>query len=168
MAAPITFRPYSFAERETCLSLFDANCPEFFAPNERADYSNFLDTTPSGYELCIANDQVAGAFGLIGTGTLRRSLNWIMLNPQFQGLGIGSAVMARVTALAIVAGLETVDIAASHKSAPFFAKFGASTTGTIPDGWGPGMHRVDMSLSIQKPTNSFKPDPLRGSAQFRR
>jgi GNAT superfamily N-acetyltransferase len=164
MAAHVTFRSYSRTGREACLSLFDANCPEFFAPNERDDYATFLDTDPTGYELCIVTDQVAGAFGLIGTDTLRRRLNWIMLNPQFQGLGIGSAVMTRVTTLAIAAGLETVDIAASHKSAPFFAKFGAVTTGIIQDGWGPGMHRVDMALSIQRPNNSFKPKPLRGSA----
>ena len=164
MASHVTFRPYSLAERDACLGLFDANCPEFFAPNERDDYLNFLDTSPGGYELCIANDQVAGAFGLIGTGTRRRSLNWIMLNPQFQGLGIGSAVMDRVTTLAVAAELEAVDIAASHKSAPFFAKFGAVTTGIIQDGWGSGMHRVDMSLPIQRPNNSFKPKPLRGPA----
>jgi len=164
MAAHVTFRSYSRTEREACLSLFDANCPEFFASNERNDYANFLDTNPAGYELCIVNDQVAGAFGLIGNDTLRRRLNWIMLNPQSQGLGIGSAVMARVTTLAIAGELEVVDIAASHKSAPFFAKFGAVTTGIIQDGWGPGMHRVDMALPIQRPNNSFKPKPLRGSA----
>src|SRR5687768_8807373 len=112
MAAHVTFRPYSFAERDACLSLFDANCPEFFAPNEREEYSNFLDTGPDGYELCITDDQIAGAFGLIGANTLRRRLNWIMLNPQFQGRGIGSAVMARVSTLAVAAELEAVDIAA--------------------------------------------------------
>ena len=157
MAAHVIFRSYSRSEREACLSLFDANCPEYFAPNERNDYANFLDTNPAGYELCIVNDQVVGAFGLIGNNTLRRNLKWIMLNPQSQGLGIGSAVMARVSTLAIAAKLEAVDIAASHKSAPFFAKFGAVTTGIIQDGWGPGMHRVDMALSIQRPNNSFTP-----------
>ena len=157
MAAHVIFRSYSRSEREACLSLFDANCPEYFAPNERNDYANFLDTNPAGYELCIVNDQVVGAFGLIVNNTLRRSLKWIMLNPQSQGLGIGSAVMARVSTLAIAAKLEAVDIAASHKSAPFFAKFGAVTTGIIQDGWGPGMHRVDMALSIQRPNNSFTP-----------
>ena len=39
-----------------------------------------------------------------------------------------------------------VSIAASHKSAPFFARFGARIVETTPDGWGPGMHRVDMEL----------------------
>ncbi len=33
--------------------LFDANCPEFFAPNERLDYAEFLDSNLLGYELCL-------------------------------------------------------------------------------------------------------------------
>ena len=29
------FRPYEAADRERCLALFDANCPAYFAANER-------------------------------------------------------------------------------------------------------------------------------------
>ena len=42
------FRPYSSADREACLANFDANCPAFFAPDERAEaYEGivFLDFT---------------------------------------------------------------------------------------------------------------------------
>jgi hypothetical protein len=47
-------------------------------------------------------------------------------------------------AAAEAAGGGRVKIAASHLSAPFFAKFGAVPLRTTDDGWGPGMHRVDM------------------------
>jgi GNAT superfamily N-acetyltransferase len=147
MNSEVAFRPYSRGDREICLGLFDANCPEFFAPNERADYLRFLESSPSGYELCLVNSEVAGAFGLIGDGTSRRRLNWIMLNPKFQGLGAGRAIMERVAALASADGIQVVDIAASQKSAPFFARFGAVTLKVIDNGWGSGMHRVDMELS---------------------
>ena len=36
----------------TCLDIFDANCPEFFAPNERQEYENFLNCDSKGYEVC--------------------------------------------------------------------------------------------------------------------
>jgi GNAT superfamily N-acetyltransferase len=149
MPARVTFRPYSKTDRETCIDLFDANCPAYFAPNERADYAQFLDRDPRGYELCLVDGQVAGAFGLIGASAARRRLNWIMLNPRFQGLGAGRAIMDRVAALAESEGIQVVDIAASHKSAPFFAKAGAVTTIVTHNGWGPGMHRVDMELSLK-------------------
>ena len=148
MKRRVTFRQYSSSDREICLSLFDANCPIFFAPNERADYLTFLEKGPSGYELCLLDDQIAGAFGLIGSDASRRRLNWIMLNPAFQGLGVGREIMERVSALATWEGLQLIEIAASHMSAPFFARFGAVITKATENGWGPGMHRVDMELSL--------------------
>jgi len=148
MSSKVTFRPYSSKDREICLGLFDANCPEFFAPNERADYLAFLESNPSGYELCLVDDDVAGAFGLIGNDGSRRRLNWIMLNPQFQGVGAGRAIMEKVAALATSQGIQVVEIAASQKSAPFFARFGAVTMTVTNNGWGSGMHRVDMQLTL--------------------
>ena len=124
MKADVEFRPYTRDDREICVRLFDANCPEFFAPNERADYVRFLDAGPKGYELCLVNGEVAGAFGLIGKREARSRLNWIMLDPRFRGFGAGRAIMDRVVTQAATAGLQAVDIAASHKSAPFFEKSG--------------------------------------------
>jgi len=148
MKSQVTFRPYSRDDKESCLGLFDANCPEFFAPNERADYQRFLEMGSSGYELCLINDEVAGAFGLMGDADTRRRLNWIMLNPRFRGLGAGRATMERVVSLASFERVQFVDIAASQKSAPFFARFGAVTLKVIDNGWGAGMHRIDMELPL--------------------
>ena len=140
----VAFRPCVAADVETCLELFDANCPEFFAPNEREDYAAFLGNRPAGYELCLVDGEAVGAFGLVDDGSGCKHLNWILLDPRSQGMGVGSAIMRRVEALSHASGSALVRIAASHKSAPFFARFGAITLATTPNGWGPGMHRVDM------------------------
>lgn len=150
MVVDITYRPYSRTDNEACLRLFDANCPKYFASNERVDYADFLGSDPEGYELCIVNGQVTGAFGLIGNSASRGRLNWIMLSPLSQGLGIGSAIMDRIIAQATDSKLQVLDIAASHKSAPFFARFGAVTKKVIRNGWGPNMHRSDMELTVKK------------------
>ena len=148
MVQEVTFATYSPMCKKACLGLFDANCPEYFAPNERDEYARFLDTNPEGYELCMAQNTIVGAFGLIGDDPQRRSLNWILLEPKSRGLGLGAAMMGRVAGLARGSGLTVVKIAASHKSAEFFAKFGATTITTTENGWGPGMHRVDMEMRI--------------------
>lgn len=145
-----SFRPYTSVDKAACLSIFDQNCPSFFAANERADFETFLDSEPNAYEICVIDDQIVGAFGLFGDGTKRRSLNWLMIDPQSQGRGIGSAIMGRVLRLGQANGVSIVDIAASHKSAPFFARFGAESIATTRDGWGLGMNRVDMELRLQK------------------
>lgn len=148
MTLDINFKPYSHADKNGCLELFDANCPKFFAPNERAGYFNFLDTDPVGYELCSTGDRIAGAFGLIGKDLRHKYLNWMLIHPQSQGLGIGSEIMRRVTSFARADGVSMIHIAASHKSKPFFAKFGAIPVTMTANGWGPEMHRIDMELRM--------------------
>jgi len=144
----IGFRPYHTSDKQICAGIFDANCPEFFAPNERQDYTEFLEDVPDVYEVCEGDGKVIGAFGLLAHSENSKTLSWILLDPQTQGLGVGSKIMERVIQLGEASAAKTVRIAASHKSAPFFAKFGAMTISSNKDGWGPGMDRVDMVLSL--------------------
>ena len=79
-------------------------------------------------------------FGVLGENGLQQSsLNWILLNPNFQGMGIGSAIMNRISALAHQVGARLVEIAPSHKSALFFVNFGAVEIAAMENGWGPGI-----------------------------
>ena len=146
MNTSIEFRPYRPADKADCLAIFDANCPAYFAPNERDDYEEFLGDCGERYEICLCSGKIGGAFGLFFGPGNKASLNWILLNPSLQGRGIGRSVMKRIQAQASGGGAQLILIAASHKSAPFFARFGAREIDTTRDGWGPGMHRVDMEL----------------------
>ena len=74
-----SFRPYTSADREACLAIFDANSPTFFAPNERADYVSFLGAVPDGYEVCEVVGRVVAAFGLVDDDVKGVNLNWIMI-----------------------------------------------------------------------------------------
>lgn len=148
MAPAVTFRGYLPTYKAACLELFDANCPEYFAPNERKDYENFLEANPENYELCFVARLLVGAFGLMHDGARDRNLHWILLEPSSQGLGIGAMIMERVILHASESGARVVNIAASHKSAPFFAKFGSTKVTVTANGWGPGLDRVDMVLKL--------------------
>lgn len=144
------FAPYDATLRATCLALFDANCPAYFAPNERADYAAFLDDVGPDYLVMTDDARAVAAFGLMPGGDPQRGhLNWIMIHPDRQGAGIGRVVMGVVRTRAIAAGVGIVEIAASHLSAPFFARFGAQEIRHTQDGWGPGMHRIDMEWPVR-------------------
>ena len=157
-AAVTGFRAYTGSDRESCLALFDANCPEYFAPHERADYAEFLDPVPVGYEVCESDGSVVGAFGLVIIEGRGARLCWIMLAPDYKGGGLGAAMMDRIIAKGRELETPTIGIAASQKSAPFFAKFGAETIKETRDGWGPGLDRIDMELRMdhsgQRPSGS--------------
>ena len=144
MPAAPEFRPYQPADLAACLALFDGNCPEYFAPNERNDYQGFLAAAPAGYEVCLVGGRIVGAFGVLREAS-GLSLRWILLAPEAQGRGLGRAIMNCVAETARTQG-GPLSIAASHKSAPFFANFGARAVHHTPNGWGPGMHRVDLRL----------------------
>ncbi|WP_299773612.1 GNAT family N-acetyltransferase [uncultured Pseudoteredinibacter sp.] len=157
MKEELLYRPYVSASLDDCLKLFDANCPEYFAPNERDDYKDFLEASPKAYELCIVSGKLIAAFGVFpegkamgGDGREARnaSLNWILIDPDMQGSGIGTELMSRALNRASLLGTQALKIAASHKSAPFFKKFGAEVVRETPDGWGPGMHRIDMVIEL--------------------
>jgi GNAT superfamily N-acetyltransferase len=142
------FRPYAAADLSQCLALFDANCPAYFAPNERTDYEAFLRNVPVHYTVGVVAGRVEGAFGLFMQERGGAALNWILLSPHVQGTGVGSQMMQRAVGEARRQGCRVIDIAASHKSAPFFARFGALQISETADGWGPGMHRIDMQLDV--------------------
>ena len=149
MTSAIRFAPYDEASRTRCLALFDANCPEFFAPNERADYAAFLDRQGPAYLTCVIDGEIAGAFGVIAAdGPDRAHLNWILVDPASQGSGLGRAIMEETRRRAQAMGRAWVDIAASHRSAPFFSRFDARELSRTPDGWGAGMHRIDMEWPL--------------------
>ena len=144
----VAFREFGEPDKLACLAVFDANCPEYFAPNEREDYLRFLTPVPAGYTVCVSDGGVAGAFGVFPQRVNSASLNWIMIAPEAQGLGIGSRIMALAVQQGRSMGAVRLQIAASHKSAPFFCKFGAVKDAFIDNGWGKGMHRVDMTLQL--------------------
>lgn len=146
MSQPLTIRPYQPADREACLALFDENCPAYFAPNERADYVRFLAEKTAHYRVGLLGDRVVGAFGVLPDEPQGLALRWILLSPRMQRQGLGTQIMERVLELARAHGAESLYIGASHRSAPFFERFGARETARTPHGWGPEMHRVDMTL----------------------
>ncbi|NQZ79701.1 MAG: GNAT family N-acetyltransferase [Colwellia sp.] len=148
LTTEIKSRPYSSNDRESCMSIFDANCPKYFATNERSDYAQFLDSMPEEYDVFLSSGVIVGAFGLIGNDSEYKSINWILISPDSQGLGIGSIFMKRAISLANNAEIKHIKIAASHLSAPFFSKYGAVKVLEIKNGWGPDMHRIDMELMV--------------------
>jgi GNAT superfamily N-acetyltransferase len=140
----VVMRPYAVSDQRDCLALFDGNCPEHFDPVERADYLNFLDERPAGYEVCLQGRSLVGAFGVCARAEGGLRLRWILISPVSQGQGVGKAMMVRALEVCRSSGEAALHIAASQKSAPFFARFGARAIATVRQGWGPTLDRVEM------------------------
>lgn len=144
-----TSRAYDPDDHEACLTLFDQNCPDYFAPSERQDYQTFLENGPLGYRVCLHQNQIVGAWGLaVDRASHQGRLQWILLARRIKGLGVGRDMMSHSLQQARALDLNEIHIAASQKSAPFFSRFGAQPMSTTADGWGPGLDRIDMVIDL--------------------
>lgn len=148
MSEPISFRTYTSGDRRKVLALFDINTPEHFAPGERKVLEAFLDSAGSRYWIAEQGGAPLAACGLAIEGEGRGRINWFMVDRNAQGQGLGRAFMDFLLTRARQDGMEAIDISASHMSEGFYARFGATTVSRQADGWGPGMHRVDMVWSV--------------------
>ncbi|WEJ98749.1 MAG: GNAT family N-acetyltransferase [Candidatus Sphingomonas phytovorans] len=144
----LSIRHYVASDRDRMLAIFDANTPQFFAVNERADFVRYLDGNAGLYAVCEREGSIVAGFAVARGTAGRAHLNWILVDPAAQGGGIGNAMMGAARTRAADQGATILDIAASQHSAPFFLRHGAHALGRIENGWGPGMHRIDMELSL--------------------
>jgi N-acetylglutamate synthase-like GNAT family acetyltransferase len=143
------FQTYNHQYLEMCLALFDLNCPEYFAENERDDYKLYLQHNAGSYNILLDGVRLVAAFGIdINPRSKRGRIAWIMVAPNNKGQGVGDKMMASAKLTCAKKGLKKIDIAASHLSSAFFAKYGAIELSRTVDGWGKDMHRVDMLWSI--------------------
>lgn len=80
--APKRIVASDFVPTITYVATFDANCPTYFAPNERVDCMSFLGAVPGNYEVCEVAGRIVAAFGLADDDKNGVNLNWIMLDPR--------------------------------------------------------------------------------------
>ena len=148
------FKPYSQDNMAACLELFDLNCPRFFAREERSDYSYFLQQLPDSrsthnvYLLGWREQRLIACFGVARVSSETCALTWIMVHPEYQRQGCGEEMMAQLFTLAAAADYRKVVVSTSQHADQFFARFGAITLRSQNDGWGPGMHRVNMEIIL--------------------
>ena len=144
----ISFKKYKERDKIACLSLFDDNCPKYFAANEKIDYKSFLDKITDDYLVCDYAGKIAGAFGLFKLNSKECRLHWILLSPKFQNIGIGSSIMLYCIELALAQHTKAIHIATSQVAFKFFEKHEALVTKKTLNGFGPGMDKIDMIISL--------------------
>jgi len=146
----ITMRPYAPADRNGCLAIFDRNTPDAFAPQERPDFSGFLDAGACPYfGLETADLALVGCGGYYlkpedgGAG-----LAWGMIDRAWQRRGLGRDLLTARLDLLRQAGARGVQVHTSQRSRAFFERCGFRAIRVVADGFAPGMDRVDLDLPL--------------------
>lgn len=154
-----TLRPYTPADRSACLTLFESNMPGSFLPHERNEFIAWLDVlereaAEEHIEYSVLEDtgQIVACGGIWWGSKPERPAGfaWGMVALDLQRRGYGSLlVRARLERLRAL-GVPEVHLDTTQHTAPYYARFGFRELGRTPDGYGPGMDRVDMALRLAR------------------
>jgi len=152
MSDQVYLRPWRPEDRPLTAALFDSNTPGYFAEIEKADFLAFLDDLPGPYFVLETLDGE-----VLGCGGYAReprdpsvaALCWGMVRGDRHGARLGERLLTeRLTRIADAPGFQTVKIETTQHSRGFFARYGFVETRHTPDGFAPGMDRVDMVLGL--------------------
>lgn len=138
-------RQYTAADGNSCLAVFDSNRPDYFAGGERERFEKFLAEPDSPYFVMEHESAVVGCGGFAVSGNSAR-LTWGMIRRQLHRRGLGRFLLLYRLREISRSGVEveTVGLDTTPLAAPFFLSQGFRVASTTPDGYGPGLDRMEM------------------------
>jgi GNAT superfamily N-acetyltransferase len=148
----INVRPYTLQDRLACLAIFDGNTPDYFAPSERVEFAAFLDSGSADYlVLETAAGVIVGCGGYYVTSAAGiAGLAWGMVDRVWHKRGLGRVLLeARLAELRRFSDAKLVRVHTSQNSRGFFERCGFRAVRVVPDGFAPGIDRVESELALR-------------------
>lgn len=117
-------RPYTPADRDACLTLFDSNAPTLLPASGRPAYAAFLDADGRAYFVAEADGEIVGGGGFTMEGGCAR-LQWGIVHRKWQRQGLGRFLLFyRLREITRRAEVQMVSLQSPRLAAPFFVNQG--------------------------------------------
>ncbi|MGD8978081.1 MAG: GNAT family N-acetyltransferase [Gammaproteobacteria bacterium] len=148
-ATPL-FRPYLSADRSRCLDVFSSNVPRYFQEHERSEFETFIDTSGCPYFVLALPEGVVGCggYGQRETGA-PADLCWGMVAAAHHGSRLGEfLLLGRLAAIVRDQVAASVRLVTTQHTDGFFRRYGFEIRSRVADGYGPGLDKVSMSLTL--------------------
>lgn len=153
-------RPFEPRDHDVCLALLASNTPEFFAPQEQADYVRFLRTHQETYFVLERDGEVVACGGValfpddaagMQLDVNSAGLTWGMVRRDLHAQGIGTALLeARLGWLRTHAPqVREVRLATSQFTTEYYARRGFQVRHVTRDGFAPGVDAIEMRRVIK-------------------
>ncbi|MFN0102334.1 MAG: GNAT family N-acetyltransferase [Bryobacteraceae bacterium] len=108
-------RPYSPADRDACLEIFDSNASE-----NRPKFAAFLNGGPGPFFVAEHAGEIVACGGFEVNGDSAR-LHWGMVRRKWQRRGLGRLMLFyRMREITRNSAVQTVGLEAPRQAAPFF------------------------------------------------
>lgn len=146
-------RKYAAHDKGRVIDLLRLNTPIYFHPSEEEDFITYLEQDSRYYFVVEDGNRLIGSGGFnlgFGNGKAVR-ISWDLINPDFQGKGIGKMLtLYRIRELRKVAAIEEVEVRTSQLVYPFYEKMGFHLQRVEKDYWAPGFDLYQMNLHLQQ------------------
>lgn len=160
--AQVPFRSYTPDDRAACLDLFGSNTPAYFDPAERALFEAFLDGQPQPYFVLEEGGQIIACGGVaihpdlaagVALSPTSAGLTWGMAARGWHGRGVGTRLLrGRLDWIrAHRPEVQEVHLATSQLTQGYYARQGFRVVRRDPDGFAPGLDKVEMVLHLNAP-----------------
>jgi len=145
-------RPFETSDGGACLEIFDSNVPGAFGPDERADFEAFLTALPGPFLVVeVPSQGIVACGGVAAEPDAPRvgSLCWGMVRNDRPGRGLGRVpVEARIRVLEAGGDIEVLRLETVPETICFFRHMGFEVIAEDPEGYGPGLPRVELRRPI--------------------
>lgn len=142
----VTYNPIF---RDACIAIFESNMPTFFAPEEKALFTDWLDNhTATGYYVVEKNGAILACGGVFYFPAKQVAvLTWGMVHADHHRQGIGKLFTRyRLELLknqhpGVVCRIET-----SQHTKAFYEGLGFVAKEVVKDGFGKGLDKWEMEM----------------------
>lgn len=142
----INIRTYSATDKSQLLTIIRDNTPKYFAVEEEADFSDYLDNEIEDYFVVETENKIVGCGGVnFSEDKTIGIISWGMIHPDYQGKKIGTELLNhRLNFLKNVKSAQLITVRTTQLSYPFYEKNGFELKETQKDFWAKGFDMYYM------------------------
>ena len=147
----MNIRPYNKDDLSECLAILTSNVPEYFVAGDRQELTDFLTNSEDPYLVGEQDGKLVACGGWYVNNDGIGGLTWGMVSKPFHAQGLGEQLLQyRLQCLRQHGKCHTIKINTAQVVQGFFARHGFKVVEITPDGFGPGLDWVVMTLDLSE------------------
>jgi N-acetylglutamate synthase-like GNAT family acetyltransferase len=146
-----SIRRYSKNDKLEVLQLLDLNIPYYFAPAEKTDFQNYLETEIELYYVLTFENKIIGCGGINFEDEKKTGIiSWDIIHPEFQGKKFGKALLQyRISVLKSLENVTKIIVRTSQMTFLFYQKQGFQLLEVKPNYWAKGFDLYFMEYVLR-------------------
>jgi [ribosomal protein S18]-alanine N-acetyltransferase len=144
-------RTYTTTDFVACLSVFDANTPQYFAPSERDWFISYFEKQIEDFYVVEKDDKIVACGGVnYEDNNTTGVLSWGMVLPEYQQQGIGTALTKhRLEVMRCKENLTKARVRTAQLTFKFYEKMGFTLTHFEAGYFGGLFDLYDMNMDLK-------------------